>query len=48
MKKVVQSRWIQGRTGRGGICSALGRLGEDGKLHHGSGKYDYGDWSVWL
>ena len=23
-------------------------LKEAGKLHHGSGTYDYGDWAVWL
>ncbi len=23
-------------------------LKEDGKLHHGSGKFDYGDWGLWL
>lgn len=24
------------------------RLKEEGKLHHGSGTFDYGDWGVWL
>lgn len=24
------------------------QLKEDGKLHHGSGTFDYGDWAVWL
>lgn len=23
-------------------------LDQDGKLHHGSGTFDYGDWAVWL
>lgn len=27
---------------------AFRSLKEDGKLHHGSGTFDYGDWSVWL
>lgn len=27
---------------------AFRRLDEKGKLHHGSGKFDYGDWAVWL
>lgn len=24
------------------------RLKSEGKLHHGSGTFDYGDWGVWL
>jgi glyoxylase-like metal-dependent hydrolase (beta-lactamase superfamily II) len=24
------------------------QLRDEGKLHHGSGKFDYGDWAVWL
>lgn len=28
--------------------NAFRQLREDGKLHHGSGTFDYGDWSVWL
>lgn len=24
------------------------QLKDDGKLHHGSGTFDYGDWAVWL
>lgn len=27
---------------------ALRRLKEEGKLQHGSGTFDYGDWAVWL
>jgi len=27
---------------------AFERLKADEKLHHGSGKFDYGDWGVWL
>lgn len=27
---------------------AFRQLKENGKLHHGSGKFNYGDWSVWL
>ncbi len=27
---------------------AFRRLKADGKLHHGSGTFQYGDWSVWL
>ena len=27
---------------------ALRRLNEDGNLRHGSGTFDYGDWSIWL
>lgn len=27
---------------------AFRQLNEAGKLHHGSGTYDYGDWAVWL
>lgn len=27
---------------------AFCRLQEEGKLHHGSGTFDYGDWAVWL
>lgn len=27
---------------------ALRQLKEEGKLHHGSGTFDYGDWGVWL
>lgn len=27
---------------------AFRQLRDEGKLHHGSGTYDYGDWSVWL
>lgn len=27
---------------------AFRQLKEDGKLHHGSGTFDYGDWAVWL
>lgn len=28
--------------------NAFRQLREDGKLHHGSGTFDYGDWAVWL
>lgn len=28
--------------------NAFRQLKEDGNLHHGSGTFDYGDWSVWL
>lgn len=27
---------------------AFGQLKADGKLHHGSGTFHYGDWGVWL
>jgi glyoxylase-like metal-dependent hydrolase (beta-lactamase superfamily II) len=27
---------------------AFRQLKKDGKLHHGSGTFDYGDWAVWL
>lgn len=27
---------------------ALGNLDSDNKLHHGSGVFNYGDWSIWL
>ena len=27
---------------------AFSRLNAEGKLHHGSGTFDYGDWAVWL
>lgn len=27
---------------------AFRQLRKDGKLHHGSGTFDYGDWAVWL
>lgn len=27
---------------------AFRQLREEGKLHHGSGTFDYGDWGVWL
>ena len=27
---------------------AFRNLKEDGKLHHGSGTFNYGDWGVWL
>ncbi|MDM8556686.1 MBL fold metallo-hydrolase [Desulfococcaceae bacterium HSG7] len=27
---------------------AFRQLQADGKLHHGSGTYDYGDWAIWL
>jgi len=27
---------------------AFRQLQDEGKLHHGSGKYDYGDWALWL
>ncbi len=27
---------------------AFRQLQDEGKLHHGSGTFDYGDWAVWL
>lgn len=27
---------------------AFRALDAEGKLHHGSGTFDYGDWAVWL
>jgi glyoxylase-like metal-dependent hydrolase (beta-lactamase superfamily II) len=30
------------------ICDAFRQLQDEGKLHHGSGTFDYGDWAVWL
>lgn len=32
----------------GRMREAFQQLREDGKLRHGSGIFDYGDWSVWL
>ena len=30
------------------MMEAFRQLKRNGKLHHGSGTYDYGDWGVWL
>lgn len=30
------------------MCNALQELKKEGKLHHGSGTFNYGDWSIWL
>lgn len=30
------------------VYDALVALEHEGKLHHGSGKFDYGDWAIWL
>ena len=30
------------------MWEAFRNLKADGKLHHGSGTFDYGDWGVWL
>ena len=30
------------------MASVFRQLKADGKLHHGSGTYHYGDWGVWL
>ncbi len=30
------------------MLSAFRDLHSEGKLHHGSGRFDYGDWSVWM
>lgn len=30
------------------MCDAFRQLQAEGKLHHGSGTFDYGDWAVWL
>ena len=30
------------------MTNAFRQLKADGKLHHGSGTYHYGDWGVWL
>jgi len=27
---------------------ALKQLKAEGKLHHGSGTFNYGDWGIWL
>jgi glyoxylase-like metal-dependent hydrolase (beta-lactamase superfamily II) len=32
----------------GRMCDAFRQLQDEGKLHHGSGTFDYGDWAVWL
>lgn len=32
----------------GRMRDAFRSLKQDGKLHHGSGTFDYGDWAVWL
>ena len=32
----------------GRMRDAFQELKESGKLHHGSGTFDYGDWAVWL
>ena len=28
--------------------NAFAQLKKSGNLHHGSGRFDYGDWSIWL
>ena len=30
------------------MCNEFSKLNIEGKLHHGSGTFDYGDWAVWL
>jgi len=30
------------------MCNEFSKLDREGKLHHGSGTFDYGDWAVWL
>jgi glyoxylase-like metal-dependent hydrolase (beta-lactamase superfamily II) len=32
----------------GRMRDAFRQLQSEGKLHHGSGTFDYGDWAVWL
>lgn len=32
----------------GRMRDAFHQLKAEGKLHHGSGTYDYGDWAIWL
>ncbi|WP_339133274.1 MAG: MBL fold metallo-hydrolase [Candidatus Electrothrix sp. GW3-4] len=32
----------------GRMRDAFRQLKAEGKLHHGSGTYDYGDWAIWL
>lgn len=32
----------------GRMRDAFRQLQDEGKLHHGSGTFDYGDWAVWL
>ena len=32
----------------GRMRNAFRRLQDEGKLHHGSGTFDFGDWAVWL
>lgn len=32
----------------GRMCDTFRQLDQEGKLHHGSGVFDYGDWGVWL
>ncbi len=32
----------------GRMRDAFRQLKDEGKLHHGSGTFDYGDWAVWL
>jgi hypothetical protein len=32
----------------GRMRDAFRQLQKEGKLHHGSGTFDYGDWAVWL
>lgn len=32
----------------GRIRDVFQGLKESGKLHHGDGTFDYGDWAVWL
>lgn len=30
------------------MCDAFRQFRDEGKLRHGSGTFDYGDWAVWL
>lgn len=30
------------------MYNTLTQLKNEGKLHHGSGTWDYGDWGIWL
>ena len=32
----------------GRMCDAFRQLKAEGKLHHGSGTFEFGDWAVWL
>ncbi|MDY0094179.1 MAG: hypothetical protein RBT80_15905 [Candidatus Vecturithrix sp.] len=49
MKRKLYEQLVHNRSI--GICNIYEQamtLQDEGKLHHGSGTFDYGDWAVWL